>query len=184
MFSCLALDRHFLSLTAAPALESCLRALDVSIWSPVAPHTAPYLETPILSSLLAVSCWSLFWTPTCFYRIYTWQDPSSCTMKITSQVAHNTSAKDSPEEGNLGSHDSRDSRHLGPTSVIPWWLFMPLQKLVNTKRLNIKGMEWQLRMPVRFSRDGSKATVGNRTKMVGSLGVKGSKEVQSMKGEN
>lgn len=40
-----------------------------------------------------------------------------------------------------------------------------------------------MRMLVRFSRDGSRATVGNRTKMVGSLGVKGKEEVLSVKGE-
>lgn len=34
-----------------------------------------------------------------------------------------------------------------------------------------------MRMLVRFSRDGSRATVGNRIKMVGSLGVKGKEEV-------
>lgn len=41
-----------------------------------------------------------------------------------------------------------------------------------------------MRMLVRFSRDGSRATVGNRTKMVGSLRVKGKEEVLSVKGEN
>lgn len=41
-----------------------------------------------------------------------------------------------------------------------------------------------MRMLVRFSRDGSRATVGNRTKRVGSLGVKGNEEVLSVKGEN
>lgn len=61
---------------------------------------------------------------------------------------------------------------------------MPLPKPVNTRRLVIKKNGVTMRMLVRFSRGRSKATVGNRTKMAGSLGVKGSEQVQPVNSEN